>query len=174
MIQGESTIHDSAEIWNLPILFTVAAGTYADGSSTSRATSWLSFSPNGKIDLTKKTPKTRTRVDVGYILGRSFVGRVLECGWDVRNQERRVGGVMDVHKVIITLFNHSNEESVDLNFSGIHRRRSSQSPPRLPPLENHPARPRPRKPRMDRLPHSITTQHEHPIHTHPRGARTPP
>jgi hypothetical protein len=90
VIQGESTIHDSAEIWNLPILFTVAAGTYADGSSTSRATT---FSPNGKIDLTKKTPKTRTCVDVGYILGRSFVGRVLECGWDVRNQERRVGGV---------------------------------------------------------------------------------
>lgn len=96
----------------------------------------------------KKTPKTRTRVDVDYILGRNFVGRVLECGWDVWNQERRGwGGVMDVRKVIITLFNHSDEESIDLNFSGIQ--------------ENHPARQRPRKPPI---------QHEHPIHTHSLSA----
>jgi hypothetical protein len=60
----------------------------------------------------KRAPKTRTRADVGYIPGRSFVGRVLECGWDVRDEVVRKGewvvGLLDVRKV--TLSSDSEEE----------------------------------------------------------------
>ena len=53
--------------------------------------------------VVKRTPKTRTRADVGYIPGRSFVGRVLECGWDVRDEVVKKGewvvGLLDVRKV---------------------------------------------------------------------------
>jgi hypothetical protein len=42
---------------------------------------------------------------LGYIPGRSFVGRVLECGWDVRDEVVRKGewvvGLLDVRKVYI-------------------------------------------------------------------------
>lgn len=96
--------------------------TNADGGSISRVASWLPFSPNGKTDLTKKTPKARTRAGVGYFPGRSFVGRVSECGWDVRDEVVKkgewVGGFMGVRKVIITLLSDSDEESVDLNLLG--------------------------------------------------------
>lgn len=41
--------------------------------------------------------------EVGYIPGRSFVGRVMECGWEVGEEEGRRGewvvGLMDVRKV---------------------------------------------------------------------------
>lgn len=43
------------------------------------------------------------QADVGYIPGRSFVGRVLECGWEVREEVVRKGewvvGLLDVRKV---------------------------------------------------------------------------
>ena len=62
----------------------------------------------------KRTPKTRTRADVGYIPGRSFVGRVLECGWDVRDEVVRKGewvvGLLDVRKVTLSLSSDSDDE----------------------------------------------------------------
>ncbi|KAF9071898.1 hypothetical protein BDP27DRAFT_1446094 [Rhodocollybia butyracea] len=48
--------------------------------------------------------KTSDRIepDVGYIPGRSFVGRVLECGWDVKDEIAKKGewvvGLLDVKK----------------------------------------------------------------------------
>ena len=51
----------------------------------------------------KMLQKATHRADVGYIPGRSFVGRVLECGWDVRDEEVRKGewvvGLLDIKKV---------------------------------------------------------------------------
>lgn len=48
-------------------------------------------------------PFAPVQADVGYIPGRSFVGRVLECGWEVREQVVRKGewvvGLLDVRKV---------------------------------------------------------------------------
>ncbi|KAJ4472029.1 hypothetical protein J3R30DRAFT_1020235 [Lentinula aciculospora] len=45
---------------------------------------------------------SRIEPDVGYIPGRSFVGRVLECGWDVSEDVTRKGewvvGLLDVRK----------------------------------------------------------------------------
>ena len=64
----------------------------------------------------KRAPKTRTRADVGYIPGRSFVGRVLECGWDVRDEIVRKGewvvGLLDVRKVTLSLSSDSEEEKL--------------------------------------------------------------
>ena len=55
----------------------------------------------------KMLQKATHRADVGYIPGRSFVGRVLECGWDVRDEEIRKGewvvGLLDIKKVSIFL-----------------------------------------------------------------------
>jgi hypothetical protein len=53
--------------------------------------------------------KAAHRAEVGYIPGRSFVGRVLECGWDVRDEEVKKGewvvGLLDIKKVsIFSLF----------------------------------------------------------------------
>ncbi|KAF8966437.1 hypothetical protein BDZ97DRAFT_1807914 [Flammula alnicola] len=63
-------------------------------------------SPNGKDDDGKangrSNKKTFRVADVGYIPGRSFVGRVLECGWDVSDEVVRKGewvvGLLDVRK----------------------------------------------------------------------------
>ena len=56
----------------------------------------------------KMLQKATHRADVGYIPGRSFVGRVLECGWDVRDEEVRKGewvvGLLDIKKVSFFLF----------------------------------------------------------------------
>lgn len=45
----------------------------------------------------------RKKPDVGYIPGRCFVGRVLECGWDVKEEVIRKGewavGLLDVKKL---------------------------------------------------------------------------
>ena len=53
----------------------------------------------------KMLQKGTHRADVGYIPGRSFVGRVLECGWEVRDEEIRKGewvvGLLDIKKVSI-------------------------------------------------------------------------
>ena len=53
----------------------------------------------------KMLQKATHRADVGYIPGRSFVGRVLECGWEVRDEEVRKGewvvGLLDIKKVSI-------------------------------------------------------------------------
>ncbi|KAF8803951.1 hypothetical protein BYT27DRAFT_6726000 [Phlegmacium glaucopus] len=53
--------------------------------------------------LEKKRKRSIThKAEVGYIPGRSFVGRVLECGWDVRDEVIRKGewvvGLLDVKK----------------------------------------------------------------------------
>ncbi|KIK65786.1 hypothetical protein GYMLUDRAFT_39314 [Collybiopsis luxurians FD-317 M1] len=54
-------------------------------------------SPSGK-----GSSATRIEPDMGYIPGRSFVGRVLECGWDVKEEVVRKGewvvGLLDVKK----------------------------------------------------------------------------
>jgi hypothetical protein len=76
-------------------------------TATSHASSAKSASSSAAIQnpspSAKRTPKTRTRADVGYIPGRSFVGRVLECGWDVRDEVVKKGewvvGLLDVRKV---------------------------------------------------------------------------
>ena len=51
---------------------------------------------------------SRHRAEVGYIPGRSFVGRVLECGWDVRDEVVRKGewvvGLLDVKRVSVSIF----------------------------------------------------------------------
>lgn len=53
----------------------------------------------GKARAIKGTPVA----EVGYIPGRGFVGRVLECGWDVGEEVVRKGewvvGLLDVRKV---------------------------------------------------------------------------
>ena len=47
--------------------------------------------------------KATHKAEVGYIPGRSFVGRVLECGWDVRDETIKKGewvvGLLDIKKV---------------------------------------------------------------------------
>ncbi|CAA7259558.1 unnamed protein product [Cyclocybe aegerita] len=67
-------------------------------SSATTASNSLSHSPSQRR---QKAPK-QTRANVGYIPGRSFVGRVLECGWDVRDEVIRKGewvvGLLDVRK----------------------------------------------------------------------------
>ncbi|PPQ85590.1 hypothetical protein CVT26_009185, partial [Gymnopilus dilepis] len=49
-----------------------------------------------------KRPPKHTQAEVGYIPGRSFVGRVLEVGWEVRDEVVRKGewvvGLLDVRK----------------------------------------------------------------------------
>jgi len=80
-------------------------------TATSHASSAKSASPSvatqNPSPSAKRTPKTRTRADVGYIPGRSFVGRVLECGWEVRDEVVRKGewviGLLDVRKVNLSL-----------------------------------------------------------------------
>ncbi|PPQ81089.1 hypothetical protein CVT25_014552 [Psilocybe cyanescens] len=61
-----------------------------------------------KKSLKKKAPPKQLRPDVGYIPGRSFVGRVLECGWGVRDEVVRKGewvvGLLDVRKVRFFFF----------------------------------------------------------------------
>ena len=53
----------------------------------------------------KMLRKVAHRAEVGYIPGRSFVGRVLECGWDVGDDEVRKGewvvGLLDIKKVSV-------------------------------------------------------------------------
>ena len=48
------------------------------------------------------------RAEVGYIPGRSFVGRVLDCGWEVRDEVARKGdwvvGLLDVRRVSVLFF----------------------------------------------------------------------
>ena len=55
-------------------------------------------SPNGPATLVGTPPAA-----VGYIPGRSFVGRILECGWEVSEEEGKRGdwvvGLLDVRKV---------------------------------------------------------------------------
>jgi hypothetical protein len=51
--------------------------------------------------------KGKGRLEVGYVPGRSFVGRVLECGWEVKEEVVRKGewvvGLLDVRKVCFLL-----------------------------------------------------------------------
>ncbi|KAL1676786.1 hypothetical protein EV122DRAFT_215760 [Schizophyllum commune] len=51
----------------------------------------------------KERASTDRQADVGYIPARSFVGRVLQCGWEVRDEQTRRGdwvvGLLDVRKV---------------------------------------------------------------------------
>lgn len=46
--------------------------------------------------------------DVGFIPGRSFVGRVLDCGWDVKDEQVRKGdfvaGLLDVRRVSVPIY----------------------------------------------------------------------
>jgi hypothetical protein len=44
------------------------------------------------------------KVEIGFIPGRSFVGRIMECGWDVKDGEAGkrgewVVGLVDLRKV---------------------------------------------------------------------------
>ncbi|KAJ3517565.1 hypothetical protein NLJ89_g420 [Agrocybe chaxingu] len=72
-----------------------------NNTATSSATT-ASNSPSHSPSQRKQKAPKQTRADVGYIPGRSFVGRVLECGWDVRDEVIRKGewvaGLLDVRK----------------------------------------------------------------------------
>ncbi|TRM68608.1 hypothetical protein BD626DRAFT_394373 [Schizophyllum amplum] len=50
----------------------------------------------------KERAGAERQADIGYIPGRSFVGRILQCGWEVRDEHVRKGdwvvGLLDVRK----------------------------------------------------------------------------
>lgn len=58
---------------------------------------------NSRFGRSAGSGRSGIEPDVGYIPGRSFVGRVLECGWDVKDELVRKGewvvGLLDVKKV---------------------------------------------------------------------------
>ncbi|KAF9526296.1 hypothetical protein CPB83DRAFT_908550 [Crepidotus variabilis] len=74
---------------------------YTSQTSTSTNATTTNLTPGRSRSTRRKTPKPHTPV-VGFIPGRSFVGRVLECGWDVRDEVIRKGewvvGLVDVRK----------------------------------------------------------------------------
>ncbi|KIM42917.1 hypothetical protein M413DRAFT_125606 [Hebeloma cylindrosporum] len=78
------------------------SNTATSNASSAKTPSSSSAGPTPNPSAKRPPPKTRTRADVGYIPGRSFVGRVLECGWDVRDEVVRKGewvvGLLDVRK----------------------------------------------------------------------------
>ena len=57
----------------------------------------------GRRRRARRAIKGTPVAEVGYIPGRGFVGRVLECGWDVGEEVVRKGewvvGLLDVRKV---------------------------------------------------------------------------
>jgi hypothetical protein len=63
----------------------------------------LSSSSPQKRRAAKKEGESTRRAEVGFIPGRSFVGRVLECGWEVGEETIKkndwVVGLLDVKKV---------------------------------------------------------------------------
>ena len=65
--------------------------------------------------------------DVGFIPGRSFVGRVLDCGWDVKEEQVRrgdiVAGLLDVRRVsaLCSLLKQRLTCSVVRSFDRVHR-----------------------------------------------------
>ena len=69
----------------------------------------------------KLLQKATHRADVGYIPGRSFVGRVLECGWEVKDEEVRKGewvvGLLDIKKVSVFSFFGGGFFWADLEFA---------------------------------------------------------
>lgn len=71
-------------------------------SSSSSGSTSPSSSP-GKKMAGKKDGESTKKADVGFIPGRSFVGRVLECGWEVGEEILKkndwVVGLLDVKKV---------------------------------------------------------------------------
>jgi hypothetical protein len=74
----------------------------ATPSSSSSGSTSPSSSP-GKKKAGKKDGESTKKADVGFIPGRSFVGRVLECGWEVGEEIMKkndwVVGLLDVKKV---------------------------------------------------------------------------
>jgi hypothetical protein len=61
--------------------------------------------PNSRIKGGSKDGESTKKADVGFVPGRSFVGRVLECGWEVREDIMKKGdwvvGLLDVKKVCV-------------------------------------------------------------------------
>jgi hypothetical protein len=55
------------------------------------------------VDEKLVSGKGKEKVEVGFIPGRSFIGRVLECGWEVKEEDVKKGewvvGLLDVKKV---------------------------------------------------------------------------
>ena len=70
----------------------------------------------GSEDSTGSSEQTKNREpEVGFVPGRSFVGRVMECGFEVKEEDVRKGewvvGLLDIKKVctfLISYHNHSN------------------------------------------------------------------
>lgn len=75
------------------------------GANTSAVSSNKSNASLGSQKL-KKDGELTKKAGVGFIPGRSFVGRVVECGWDVSEEIMRkndwVVGLLDVKKVCFT------------------------------------------------------------------------
>jgi hypothetical protein len=55
------------------------------------------------VDERLVSGKGKEKADVGFTPGRSFIGRVLECGWEVKEEDAKKGewviGLLDVRKV---------------------------------------------------------------------------
>jgi NADPH:quinone reductase-like Zn-dependent oxidoreductase len=81
------------------VLVKGAAPSSSFSGLTSPSTSSLS---GGKKNARKKDGESTKKADVGFIPGRSFVGRVLECGWEVGEEVMKkndwVIGLLDVKK----------------------------------------------------------------------------
>ena len=73
------------------------------GSNSEVPRPGLSRSSSQKKAKPPPKKKKQPKASVGYIPGRSFVGRVLECGWDVPDETVKKGewvvGLLDVRKV---------------------------------------------------------------------------
>jgi hypothetical protein len=80
----------------------VKGATPLSSSSALRSPSTASLSPEKK-KARKKDGESTKKAEVGFIPGRSFVGRVLECGWEVGEEVIKkndwVVGLLDVKKV---------------------------------------------------------------------------
>ncbi|KAF9558220.1 hypothetical protein CPC08DRAFT_692332 [Agrocybe pediades] len=76
--------------------------TSASHATSTTASGASSSSPKKNRKEKRSHTVKHMMADVGYIPGRSFVGRVLECGWDVRDEVAKKGdwvmGLLDVRK----------------------------------------------------------------------------
>ena len=83
--------------------FSLKRNNTTQSSSQSQQHTLIKSSSQRQAQRQKMLQKTTHRAEVGYIPGRSFVGRVLECGWDVRDEDIRKGewvvGLLDIKKV---------------------------------------------------------------------------
>jgi hypothetical protein len=72
---------------------------------------------------------TTTIPGIGYIPGRSFVGRVVECGWEVRDDVARKGdwvaGLLDIKKVSYFTLKEARSLHMCYCLAGVHVRQQA-------------------------------------------------